>query len=226
MSPPTEIDGSEIQEATIDAQNVTEITIDGQKVFSQDTILESFERSSPLSIYSGDTGEIVVDTSTVFDGSKSISGTAGTGVNAEIVTQNISMSSGNVYQYRHFSPDSPEDPNGGLMFGVQGTSRLRQGTGSGYKLRLLNFNDTVKLKKFVDGNETVLDDKNIAISHDPWMKVNIEWNANGDINISVFDNNSNLLQSLSANDSTFTSGGIGWENFEGDMNFDFLVEKA
>ena len=86
MSPPIDIDGSEIQRATIDGEDVSEITIDGQQTagFVDIPDSEGFEHNDLAGVYGGDTGSFNIQTSTVFEGSYALFGD-GAGSNALIV---------------------------------------------------------------------------------------------------------------------------------------------
>lgn len=72
--------------------------------------------------------------------------------------------------------------------------------------------DRVSLVKDVqntDTSGTLLSSSTISFS-DGWYEVEINWQTNDDIAVSVFDDTGTLVATTSANDSTYTSGGFGF----------------
>jgi len=71
MSPPIDIDGSEIQKATIDGQIVSEITIDGQEAFDPIPDSDNLQSRYPASTFSLSEGDTIssawTDTQGSFD---------------------------------------------------------------------------------------------------------------------------------------------------------------
>jgi len=218
---PTEIDGTDITGATIDGTDVQEITVDGDVVFSAGpTLPESFERANPLAIYSGDISDFAVDSSPVFDGAKSIRGTDTSDV-AEIVTDQITLSAGDTFSYRHFHRPISAQPNAGLYFGVQGLNMPLRGGGEAYQVRVQGFNNTLAITK-PQGGFNELNNSPLNIDFNNFMEIKVDWGTNGTITATAFDSAGSQLSQVTANDTEYTTGGVGWSNFEAGVNFDFL----
>jgi hypothetical protein len=73
MTPPINIDGSQVSEVTIDGQPVSQVTIDGQDVLSAipDSVVDSFEDGN-IGEYGGDTGAFSVISSDATDGQNAL----------------------------------------------------------------------------------------------------------------------------------------------------------
>jgi hypothetical protein len=77
------------------------------------------------------------------------------------------------------------------------------------------------------GSRTVLASDSVNWQGGQWHRVRINWQEPGDFTIEVQDNNGTVLAQLTASDSTYTEGGIGWTgSTDQDAYFDHAVVDA
>jgi hypothetical protein len=74
----------------------------------------------------------------------------------------------------------------------------------------------VALYRYEDGNGTLLADKGVPLSQDTWYEVQIEWQTDGTHVFTLFDESGGQVAQISATDSTWTAGGIGYDAYLGD----------
>ena len=201
MIPPISIDGTDITGATIDGTDVTEITVDGQTVFTAGPpiIVDDFE-SGNLNIWEGDTGSSnIVSTSKVgsFAVQLGINDSIGTqtGIDKIVETDDTfsiwaKMSSSSTRAVIQYNADSPSP-----SFGPDG-----------YSIRLFTNSDTLTLAKRVNGSFIGLDTVSVNYS-DQWYRVEGKHQSNGDINVELYDENGNIVASVSANDTELLTNG-------------------
>jgi len=67
-----------------------------------------------------------------------------------------------------------------------------------------------------DGSSTLLTDKSVPLSQDTWYEVHIDWQSDGTHVFTLFDDNGSQVSQISATDSTWTAGGIGYDAYLGD----------
>lgn len=95
------------------------------------------------------------------------------------------------------------------MFGVQSPVTVNHN----YGVCIEQFGtDRVSLVKNVENTDstgTLLATSTISLSTG-WYEVMIDWQTNDDIDVSVFNTSGTLLATVSATDSTYTSGGMGF----------------
>lgn len=113
---------------------------------------------------------------------------------------------GDSFEYRiYIESSSVGDPNTLFYFAAQSETS----DPDGYVVQLDRNDDHIKLSK--DGEEgTTLDDGNTAVPMDEWLRVSIDWGSEGEIDITIFDSDGDEVDSLSATDSTYSDGGIGF----------------
>jgi hypothetical protein len=176
MSPPINIDGSKIEEATIDGQNVTQITIDGQRAtnFSDipDSVVDHFEetlyedQNNTLSdYYTVDDGSVVSrQQNTVFEGSYALEFTEGTTIRADS-GPNRNFSKGEIAS----SYLRDDGTNIQMVFAVSG--------GDYYALKFSPTEDQFKIDKFVSNSfdSTVADAGTFtAANTGEWYEIVVE----------------------------------------------------
>lgn len=113
----------------------------------------------------------------------------------------------------------------GFYFGVQ-TESLSSLTG--YFVDLAPYNGNIVLARYDSGTYNSLDEQ--TVNWDTiWYRIDIDWKENGDISVNLYDSNADqVVANVSANDTNYTNGGIGWEQWsEGATSgFDFLLYRA
>lgn len=186
-------------------QNHENTTInDGTLVLSElgsaNTIVDNFE-DNDISEYSGDTGAYSIDSTIVKEGSYSLYGESGGNEKRIYSTSGLDnyIEAGDNWTYYQYASTSV---NSAFVFGFQDTDHY-------YFLNCSTQDDKFLLKRKDDTNE-VLAVEYTSVPSGEWMKVEFEWKTDGTINIFIYDNANNQLGSLSANDSTWSSGGIGY----------------
>lgn len=83
----------------------------------------------------------------------------------------------------------------------------------GYQLRIANRDDRLQIGRWnSDGSFTILDtDTSVTIESGKWYKGRFQWGTDGTLILELIDaGTGNVLNSVSATDSTYTSGGCGW----------------
>jgi alpha-glucosidase len=181
---------------------------------SKSKILDNFE-SGDISRYSGDTNAFSVVSSLAYEGDNSLKFDAnGRGV---ITSLDTSTSSGNSYDFRIYSPGN-DDGIGGILLGVQGE------TGgdslSAYKLGLSDRNENMYIYRVENGSQTRLAESGISVPTDEWVRGVVNWGIDGTLTLSFYDSNSNEIETISATDTTFESGGYGWLGYDKPTYFD------
>ncbi|PSQ46002.1 hypothetical protein BRD15_10370 [Halobacteriales archaeon SW_6_65_15] len=74
----------------------------------------------------------------------------------------------------------------------------------------------IALYRYEDGSSTLLADKGVALSQDTWYEVHIDWQTDGTHVFTLFDESGSQIDQISAIDSTWTAGGIGYDAYLGD----------
>lgn len=90
-----------------------------------------------------------------------------------------------------------------------------QGAGSayfpdGYRVTVEPSNDRMRLHVVDGGNPSSIASANATLSYDTWYRLEIVWGTGGSIDVTLYDDAGNQLATMSANDSTFSDGGIAF----------------
>jgi len=86
--------------------------------------------------------------------------------------------------------------------------------------------DNVIIRKTENGNHTTLAETEMGFTADAWYEVEIDWGLDGTHTVTMYDSSGSQLGSVSATDSTFTTGGIGCHAHlqnGGTAQFDYLA---
>jgi len=232
MTPPTNIDGDTVEAITIDGTDVSEVTVDGETVFSDipDTLIDTFEdesnggqygSSQSLSdFYGGDLSAFTRQTTTALEGNKSLEG------NTPGPFKIISSTSGlNRYPDQGDSWEFLVEPTAskqfsGMLFGTQDETN----TPGGYFVRV-DARGGIDINRFDgSGNKTKLKSASASWDLDATNRVEIDWSTNNDITARAYDSTDSKTGTVTATDSTYTDGGVGWlmnENTGGTSSFYF-----
>ncbi|MFB6244883.1 MAG: twin-arginine translocation signal domain-containing protein [Candidatus Nanohaloarchaea archaeon] len=98
-------------------------------------------------------------------------------------------------------------------FGWQGES-----VKSGYLVQGFNQNDVYELERWDSGSRTSLASGSVNWSSGVWYRTVVDWANDGTITATTYDDNSNKLDSITATDSNYTSGGIAFWVFSNNEN--------
>jgi hypothetical protein len=224
---PTSIDGTDITGATIDGTDVTEITVDGDTVFSPQKIVDNFEDAPTgpygttdtiSTYYTGNTSFYSRSGSNVFEGTKCLNHNATNGTEKIISTSGLPNYPvvGDIFSCHVRTGRSGSDSH--VLFGVQDSSNY-------YEISTEN-NDFLELKVSTTNGEATLDSVSASHPINTYHRLEVDWKAStSSIVGKLFDTTGNELATVSSNDSTFTNGGIGFENlqFSGASQYDRFV---
>lgn len=167
---------------------------------------DGFESGSLDAAYKGDTGSVSVQQSTVDTGTYALELPATS--DKAVYRTDVSTDFGDVLNVAL-------NPNGGTVrfwFAVQSTNPAK----NHYRVTLDEAGGTVKLEKVDGGSVTTIADTNQSLNS-AWHDVAIDWRLNGDITVDVDEGNTDVA-TISGNDSTYTSGGLGFESGDGSNN--------
>jgi len=206
---PTSIDGTDITGATIDGTDVTEITVDGDTVFTAGpTIIDDFE-SGNLNAYQGNLNNYTLDSgASAIDGNFSLRTTARS---SEAIYSLSGLANyperGDTFEFKVTSPGGDNNQSG-MLFGVQSNPNnnyyAQVGRGDFRFIKDKNVNDD-------SGTILTLDGSGLGAS-EPYRCV-VDW-GQSTITVNWFDANDNNLVTQSVNDTTYSSGGIGWSHID------------
>ena len=94
-----------------------------------------------------------------------------------------------------------------LSYGVQDHTNR-------YFVRVDIANNDLFLFRYEGGNSYQLaEDATVSLSQDAWYEVEVEWARDGTHTVTLFDNSGTQLAQISATDSTWSSGGIGYDAY-------------
>lgn len=132
------------------------------------------------------------------------------------------------YYFRYSSsvfddPDSSTTDPSSFLFADQDSStedsQRYEVSLRGYSLKLRRRNS--------DGTITVLADTSISTSAGVWYFLEINWGSNGSFTVTISDTDGNQIGEVTANDSNYSSGGIGFQSVDatnqGDQYYDKVV---
>lgn len=91
----------------------------------------------------------------------------------------------------------------------------------GYRVNLRVGENYAEIARFDSGSKNSLVTGNSTLSNNTWYRWRIDWGSSGSIRFRAFDESNNTVVDLSANDTTYTSGGIGWGHDDGSAYFDY-----
>lgn len=162
-------------------------------------IIDGFE-DNDLSEYSGDTGAVTLQTSTVFDGN--YAATIADGENEILSTSGLDNypSQGDIFTFNTYIRAGSKPR---VYWGVQDSDDY-------YYLEFDDPNSTLRFVKVEAGSETTIDTASITFDVGVWSETKVEWRTNGRHIIEHFEDAGNKLGEIDATDSTFTQGGFGF----------------
>ena len=102
----------------------------------------------------------------------------------------------------------------GVYFGTQSET-------SGYNIFIDGSSSQVSIQK--DGGD--LSSTNTTIPTDEWLTIEVEWGTGGTINAIVRDSDGNDIATVSATDTEYTSGGIGFEAINNDGSYEVYFDE-
>jgi len=211
---------------TDDDVGTHEFTVNGEEISIEvneipDSVVEQFD-SGNLSNYSGDVGGFDVNqNSPVFIGDNSLKTPGGSSDIVSTSGKDTFPQQGDRFSQRvHYDGGSGRT---NMVFGVQDIDNFY----------LVQVQTGENIDIFVqDGGSftSIADTTTPSLSNNEWLEFEIEWLTDGTINFELFgpsdetSEKGSSLANLSANDTTFTDGGIGFRhNNDGTFAFDYYV---
>ncbi len=182
-------------------------TSSGTSTFS---VFDDFEDGG-FTEYSGDTSLFTVDTAPVYGGSYALEALSKTGRTTDGIYRNdVSVAQGQIIRYmQYIDTAAGSGDEACTMFGVQSPGTL----GTNYAVCLEQYGvDRISLVKDVDDNDgsgTMLSSSTVSYSTG-WYEVEIDWQTDNDIFVYLYNSSGSVVASTSANNSAYTSGGIGF----------------
>jgi len=191
------------------------------------TVLDSFE-DGDISEYSGDTGAFDVVSSPTYDGGNALE-SLGNSFNNDITRTDVTIAPsetpfGAWVQYDTVGTPSPRF---GIDFAVQ--SATGNAGLSGYRIVLVTEFELLELYRVDDGSDTVLASADYSNgSTGTWFNVVCtEWTSSGDVTVEIRDTGGSTLASVSVTDSTYGSGGIGFNAVSDEtFNYDYYYKPT
>ncbi len=202
--------------ATTDASRIT-VTVDN----ASGTVIEDFERTDPLADYGAATDLYSVTTSTVYEGSQALVNDGGD-YGSAVSTSGLDTypSRGDEFHYRfdnagddnfvalHFMAQSETDNPEGYTVGISGSGAWR-------------------MWNSVNGSVSVIASQDLPTSDqiDGWYRAEV-WTDDTTVYADLYDDSTDeLLASIQADDTNFSSGGIGFRSAGNGEVWDYAVEQ-
>jgi hypothetical protein len=214
MTPPINIDGSEVTGITIDGTEVSEVTVDGQTVFAPNAIpdtVDGFE-DQDLSEYKQDTGswsiatvsgpqwgDYAIETTTR---SSLIAATKSTGLENN-------LSAGDTFEYWAYFGDTSDTSNA-FKFGYGVSDASNVSRRDDYQIGIRPGNNSM----YYQGDLSDSDTTSTTIPTKEWLRVEVGWESSGSHTAKLFKKDGTEIKSVSGTDSSISTGGIYLVNME------------
>lgn len=180
-----------------------------------DSVVDNFEESiyedqdkSLSDVYNGALAEYDRNTnSPVFEGDYSLK----TGDNTinELIWSTSGLprypQAGEMIRSRHHLADVTDNQNLTLCFGVQDGDNF-------YMARWEESSGQLQLFVVSNGSFSELASTAANPPFQEWLRLDVDWGSDGSITVELYDESVTLVGSISASDSSYTSGGIGFRN--------------
>lgn len=173
--------------------------------------VDDFESGS-LANYSGDTSLFNIGSSLVWGGANSLDTAGNETARATdgIFDLNQTVGQGEIIRYRQYVDASGSDESC-TLFGVQSPGTTNANYGVCIELQGTDRLSLVRDAESTDlvGGVTVLDTTNVTYSTG-WYEIEIDWQTDDTIDVSLFDSGGSLVASTTATDTNYSSGSFGF----------------
>jgi hypothetical protein len=173
----------------------------------EDDDLDEYEVSAPAGV------TVTTSTDRPYDGSRSV----------KIDKDNTDADQGNAVSmnglprypqpgdtFRAFYYTENNDGIHTLKFGVQDTT-------DEYRYEVdIDIASGTDLHKVDENGYTDLDSTNTVPASNQWVEIEVAWQRDGTMNVTIYDANGNTVTTLSASDTEFRGGGIGFRSYNRD----------
>jgi hypothetical protein len=218
MAPINNPNGNSVSEIILpDGSTASEVIApDGSTVFSAipDGLIDNFDESiyedksnTLTDYYDGDTGSAQRQASVTIGGSDALEVTGGSSGGTKD-TQSPSGSGLPNYPsagdtFNGYLRADGDNSQAQLFFGYQDP-------GNTYLIQHSVGNSRILFLKREDGNGSVLNEDDFGPSASTWYQYRTDWQTDGTITVTVFDEQGTQQTTLTISDSTYSSGGIGF----------------
>lgn len=198
----------------------TNVIVNNGVVRLADAVIESFERSAPLDIYSGDLTAFGIQSTTVYDGDKALQRPGQDTSQRIISTTGLDEypSAGQTLWARTYVSAAGTIP--GVLWGVQDYNNFYS---IHYDTR--DAHQSFFLRKFTAGNADTLAEVPASIVTGEFLTFEIDWGTDGTMTANIYDTtDTSLTDGVTGADTDYIDGGIGWVGGSNgsDMYYDYL----
>lgn len=172
-------------------------------------VIDDFE-DGDVAEYDGDTTYLSAQTTTVQEGTYAGEIADNTTTNSTVVSSTSGLPRYPKQGDKFEVWVRTEPPQGITLYGMRWAV---QQDGTGYAFRLRSWEDRFQLVELGSGQ---LAEVSVSLTDGEWYRVEVEWALNGEIFVTLYDTGDNELATLTAFDSTYTDGGIGFRNYTSD----------
>jgi hypothetical protein len=180
-----------------------------------DSVVDNFEealyedKGNTLSdYYGGDLSGWSRQTGTVYEGSYALETPDSTNTFIADDGGNFEVTEGNIFSVQCYTPDSNTDFRP-IAWGVQ--SEVNYGSRSCYEIKMDTGFPAFALFKTESGSSTILtQDVGTSIPTSEWLRIGVDWATDGTLTATLYDSSGSQVTQVSATDTTFTSGGVGY----------------
>lgn len=208
--------------------------IDGASVIP-DSVVDNFEDadSNPTGVYGsgegiadyygGTTADWSRSDTRSFDGSKSLYASGRPGSIGSTSGLNRYPSRGESFETRMWFEDGSER---GIRFAVG--SEPNAGEENSYAISVRQRNDDIRINKRENGNFNELSNPSVTIPASEWVRLEVDWGetTTDDITVILENESGTQLVSDTVADTTFDSGGIGFNGFDDGGGRDAYVDEV
>jgi Domain of unknown function (DUF2341) len=171
------------------------------------TFLDDFEDDN-ISEYSGDTSSYDTNATVAQQRSYGLgAGSGSEGAQADILRTGVTIAQGSTIRVFQYVDSTQTDDIPCALFGVQGGTNQNYAVClSAYPSKKFNL-----IKNFSNTGFTGTSLASTTVSYSTgWYEIVVDWLTTNAINARLYDSSGSLVTSLSASDSTYTTGGMGF----------------
>lgn len=201
----------------------------GSSATSTFAVVDDFE-DGDISEYSGQTGLFSVDTNLAYGGLYGLelgAGNKGTRLDPGIARFDQLINQGETISFKQYVDTSAGSADEVCtMFGVQSPVSLNQN----YAVCIEQFGtDRISLVRDAESTDTVGGVTRLASSSvsytTGWYVVEVDWESSDDITVRLYNPSGSLVTTISANDSTYSSGGFGFTSWSQNGAWDSFTSR-
>jgi hypothetical protein len=178
--------------------------------------IDGFE-DNDIDEYGGDKSIYTVQTGTVYDGNYALKGEQSGETTIRTISSLSGLSKypqpGDTFRYRVY----PANLSDNVQYFVQFATQSETSAPDRYSIKLDGGGDEFEISKRVSGSFTELAAATQTYSSQ-WYTVEVEWADDGTITATLYDDTDTQLNQITATDTTFVGGGVGWVARAADSN--------